>query len=96
MLIKSHVLAGQHYDYDRRSSSNSADLQLDVSRLNRRHSSVCSESGSLSGGQLSLTSVDEDLGQSSTLDGTTVAKRFPLAPLVSCPIIMEDFVYISY
>ena len=74
--------AGQQ-NHDRRGS---VDLHLDFCRLRRRSSSVCSDTESLTNGMSSMTSIEEDMGQSSSQDGATtatVARRFRLAPLVS-------------
>ena len=74
-----------HGNTDRRSSSNSVELQLDLYRFQRRHSSVCSETDSvISMGQTSMSSIDEDIIQPLPHEGTfTGNKRFTIAPLVS-------------
>ena len=85
MMISCVAFLG-HSNTDRRSSSNSVDLQLDLYRFQRRHSSVCSETDSvISTGQTSMSSIDEDIVQPLPHEGTfTGNKRFTIAPLVSC------------
>lgn len=87
---------GQRHGYGRRNSSTSVDLHLDLSRLHHRQGSISSETESINSGQTSVTSVDENNhGQSSTQDGTMVAKRFGLAPLVSVPIRIVSYLMIA-
>ena len=66
----------------RRSSSNSVDLYLDLDQLQRRHSSVCSDTDSVfSTGHTSMSSVDEDIVEQEH-SALTATKRYTMAPLV--------------
>ena len=66
----------------RRSSSNSMDLYLDLDQLQRRHSSVCSDTDSVfSTGHTSMSSVDEDIVEQEH-SALTATKRYTMAPLV--------------